>query len=253
MLGATFGPGVALAEELPTLKAGLWESTVITSSSVAPLGTYRQCMDGTIHLEDLVRATGGMCDLKWKRAGDRIETETSCKLGIVSARGKGSITGDFNSKLRIETTSSVSMDEPSPGAPQIILPDADETNAFKPNENGAIVGAFGESGSELLFVLKQGQFTKIALPNGKPVSQDDGGMNSRGEIVGTYCDVALPCLIGPADNHGFLLSGDQLSTIDVAGGAATALTAINARGDIVGAYTDAHGQTHALLLERHGR
>jgi uncharacterized membrane protein len=135
----------------------------------------------------------------------------------------------------------------------IDVPDADETNAFKPNENGAIVGAFGESGSELLFVLKQGQFTKIALPNGKPVSQDDGGMNSRGEIVGTYCDVALPCLIGPADNHGFLLSGDQLSTIDVAGGAATALTAINARGDIVGAYTDAHGQTHALLLERHGR
>jgi hypothetical protein len=104
---------------------------VITGSSAASLGTYRQCMDGTIHLEELVRATGGMCDLKWKRAGDRIETETNCKLGIVSAKGKGSITGDFNSKLRIETTSTVSMDEPSPGAPQIILPDADETTVLE--------------------------------------------------------------------------------------------------------------------------
>ena len=135
----------------------------------------------------------------------------------------------------------------------IDVPDANETNAFKPNENGAIVGAFGESGSELLFVLRQGQFSTIALSNGKPVSQDDGGINSRGEIVGTYCDVALPCLIGPTDNHGFLLSGDQLTTIDVPGGAATALTGINARGDIVGAFTDSHGQTHALLLERHDR
>ena len=131
LFGTAFGRGAALAEELPTLKAGLWESTVITSSAAAPPGTYRQCMDGTIHLEELVRATGGACDLKWKRAGDRIETETNCKLGMVSAKGKGSITGDFNSKLRIETTSTVSMDDPPPGAPQITLPNADQTTVLE--------------------------------------------------------------------------------------------------------------------------
>ena len=131
VFGAAFGPSIALAEDLPTLKAGLWESTVITGSAAAPQGTYRQCMDGTIHLDDLVRATGGVCDLKWKRAGDRIETETNCKLGIVSAKGKGSITGDFNSKLRIETTSTVSMDEPSSGAPQIALPNVDQTTVLE--------------------------------------------------------------------------------------------------------------------------
>jgi uncharacterized membrane protein len=131
------------------------------------------------------------------------------------------------------------------------VPGGNETNAFKPNELGAIVGGFGEDGSELLFVRRHGRFAKIALPNGKPISQDDGGINGRGEIVGTYCNGAPPCLIGPTDNHGFLLVGRQLRTIDVEGATATALTAINAQGDIVGGYTDSSGVAHALLLERH--
>jgi uncharacterized membrane protein len=134
----------------------------------------------------------------------------------------------------------------------IDVPDGNETNAFKPSENGSIVGGFGESGSELLFVLRNGQFTTTALPNGKPISQDDGGINSRGDIVGTYCNGAPPCLVGPSDNHGFLLSGDQLTTIDVTGATSTALTAVNSRGDIVGGYTDAGGHAHAMLMVRHG-
>jgi len=134
----------------------------------------------------------------------------------------------------------------------IDVPGGNETNAFKPNNNGAIVGGFGESGTELLFVLKNGQLTTMALPNGKPVTQDDGGMNARGDIVGTYCDGAPPCLIGPSDNHGFLLSDGQLTRIDVAGATATELTAINARGDMVGGYTDASAKVHSFLLEGHG-
>ena len=134
----------------------------------------------------------------------------------------------------------------------IDVPGGNETNAFKPNNNGAIVGGFGQSGTELLFVLKNGQLTTMALPNGKPVTQDDGGMNARGDIVGTYCDGAPPCLIGPSDNHGFLLSDGQLTTIDVAGATATELTAINARGDMVGGYTDAGGKVHSFLLGGHG-
>lgn len=135
----------------------------------------------------------------------------------------------------------------------IDVPGGTETNAFKPNEFGAIVGGFGESGTEQLFVLRHGHFATMALPNGKAISQDDGGMNGWGEIVGTYCNGAPPCLIGPTDNHGFLLVGHQLRTIDVDGATATALTAINAQGDIVGGYTDANGVAHAFLLERRGR
>lgn len=77
-------------------------------------------------------------------------------------------------------------------------------------------------------------------------------MNARGDIVGTYCEGAPPCPAGPSNNHGFVLSRGQLSTIDVPGAAATSLTAIHARGDIVGGYTDTSGHTHGLLLERYG-
>jgi uncharacterized membrane protein len=134
----------------------------------------------------------------------------------------------------------------------IDVPDGNETNAFKSSENGTIVGGFGESGNELLFVLRSGQLTTMALPNGKPITQDNGGVNARGEIVGTYCQGTPPCLVGPTNNHGFVLSGDQLTTIDVTGATATALTGINARGDIVGGYTGTDGHAHGLLLERQG-
>lgn len=134
----------------------------------------------------------------------------------------------------------------------IDVPGSNETNAFKPSENGAIVGGFGDGSSEQLFVLRNGEFTTMELPNGKPITQDDGGIDARGDIVGTYCNGAPPCLLGPTDNHGFLLTGDQLTTIDVPGANATSLTAINARGDIVGGYTDVGGHTHGLLLEGHG-
>jgi hypothetical protein len=70
--------------------------------------------------------------------------------------------------------------------------------------------------------------------------------------VGTYCEGTPPCLVGPTNNHGFVLSGDQLTTIDVTGATATALTGINARGDIVGGYTGTDGHAHGLLLERQG-
>lgn len=133
------------------------------------------------------------------------------------------------------------------------VPGSTETNAFKANESGAIVGGFGDAGSEVLFVLKNGALTTMALSNGKPITQDDGGMNARGDIVGTFCDGPPPCLVGPVDNHGFVLSGDRLTTIDVPGANATSLTAINARGDIVGGYTDVSGHTHGLLLQSHDR
>ena len=160
-----------------------------------------------------------------------------CTLAVCLAPGAGSFHG-FLFRDGVFTT--------------IDVPGSNETNAFKPSDNGAIVGGFGESGSELLFVLTDGQFTTKALSNGKPITQDDGGINARGDIVGTYCNGAPPCLVGPTDNHGFLLRGDHLTTIDVPGANATSLTAINARGDIVGGYTDASGHTHGLLLEDHG-
>lgn len=131
------------------------------------------------------------------------------------------------------------------------VPGAIETDAFKINGSGQIAGGFvTASHEEELFVQKKTSLTMMALPNGKPVTLDNGGMNERGDIVGTYCDSAKPCQLTPFGTHGFLISGDEFRTIDIPGAVATAAIGINARGDIVGSYTDTNGRVHGFLLSR---
>lgn len=131
------------------------------------------------------------------------------------------------------------------------VPGALETDAFKINDSGQIVGGFVTAGHEEdLFLWKKNALTMIALPNGKPVSLDNGGINERGDVVGVYCDGAPPCLIVPTGTHGFLISGDEFRTIDIPGAPATAAIGINARGDIVGSYSDVNRQVHGFLLSR---
>ena len=131
---------------------------------------------------------------------------------------------------------------------------ASETDAFKLAPNGDVVGGFTQSGGpEQLFVFSHGQFATYALPNGKSASLDNGGTDSQGDIVGTYCNGGFPCLLGPTGTHGFLLSrrGD-LTAIDYPGAAATGATAINARGDIVGGWTDAAAVGRGFVLRGRG-
>jgi hypothetical protein len=112
-------PAILLADELPAFKAGLWESRMASPDGSIPATTFKQCMDGKIDIEGMMRQTGGLCSMTWKRVGDRIETESSCKMGSISSTGKGVVTGDFNSKLRIETTSVVKMDNMPAGMPKL--------------------------------------------------------------------------------------------------------------------------------------
>jgi uncharacterized membrane protein len=132
----------------------------------------------------------------------------------------------------------------------IDVPGATETNAFKLQANGTIVGGVSQSGVEGLFVYRHGEFSTFGLPNGKNITLDNGGVNARGDIVGTYCDLPGICLIGPFPTHGFLWTGGELTTIDYPGARATAALGINERGDIVGGYIDASGQPRGFLLSR---
>jgi uncharacterized membrane protein len=130
------------------------------------------------------------------------------------------------------------------------VPGALETDLFKVNSPGRIVGGFLTADhKEQISLLTNGNLTVLAPPGGQPVSLDNGGINERGDIVGTYCDWALPCLITPVGTHGFLISGGAFTTIDVPGASATAAIGINARGDVVGSYSDAKG-VHGFLLSR---
>ena len=133
----------------------------------------------------------------------------------------------------------------------IDAPDALRSHLFKMNSRGQAVGGFVSSaGHEESLIWEKNRLTLMALPNGKPVSLDNGGINERGDIVGTYCDTAVPCAISPTGNHGFLISNDEFTTIDLPGVVSTAALGINARGDIVGAYFNSTGGAHGFLLTR---
>jgi uncharacterized membrane protein len=135
------------------------------------------------------------------------------------------------------------------------VPGANETSPFKLEPNGTLAGVFTDAGGPgRLFVLSNGQFTTYPPLNGKPITEDNGGVDPHGDIVGTYCDVSMPCLLASADSHGFLLSrGGDLTTIDIPGAVMTGATGINARGDVVGGYLQANSFPKGfLLLSHHG-
>ena len=160
-----------------------------------------------------------------------------CTLAVCTAPG----TGDFHGFLFHDGEFTM-----------VNVPNADETNPFKLQPRGAIVGGFDNvGGAAQLFVLADGAFSTFALPNAKSIAEDNGGTNARGDIVGTYCDVAVPCLVFAAGNHGFLLSDGALTTVDAPGASATAATGINSRGDIVGGYVNSSGQGRGFLLSAH--
>jgi uncharacterized membrane protein len=128
------------------------------------------------------------------------------------------------------------------------VPGSIETNAWKINDRGDIVGGFGTPDRRIeLFVLGRGEFSTFPLPNGMPLSEDNGGINALGDIVGKYCD-ASPCKIGPT-GHGFVFSGGALTTIDIPGALATAAFGINARREIVGGYFDASKVLHGYVMQ----
>jgi uncharacterized membrane protein len=133
----------------------------------------------------------------------------------------------------------------------IDVPGARGTNAWKINGRGDVVGGYTDAdGKGLVFLLERhnGRFTTIDLPAVVEISVDNGGINSRRELAGTYCDIA-PCTGESLASHGFLLSEGRSTTIDVPGAIRTIAFGINERGDIVGGYADGAG-FHGFLLGR---
>jgi uncharacterized membrane protein len=80
----------------------------------------------------------------------------------------------------------------------------------------------GESNSKREF-----QFTTIDVPGA--LSTSAGGINARGEIVGSYVD-------GNGRSHGYLLRDGQFTTIDFPGSAFTEAGGVGPEGDVVGDY-----------------
>jgi uncharacterized membrane protein len=137
----------------------------------------------------------------------------------------------------------------------IDFPGALETHAYKIDPRGQILGSYlGPEGRSHLFLLSEGGFRTIDFPGAfeTPTDGGDAGINPEGYIVSFYCAAPpLPCK--PENFHGFLLSEDEFTTIDVPGAVGTGATGINPRGDIVGFYFPDASHSLGFLWTRGGR
>jgi hypothetical protein len=124
----------------------------------------------------------------------------------------------------------------------INVPSALSTSTVAINDNGDIAGFYTDSGGVVHgFLDDHGQFTTVSAP-GATFTQLLG-LNDRGIAVGQ--DV-----VGGV-THGIIYNSHtgaftQLDAPNAAG--FTLFNGINDKGDIVGFYTDATGNTHGLLV-----
>src|SRR5215216_699334 len=81
-------------------------------------------------------------------------------------------------------------------------------------------------------------FTTIDVPGS--ISTVAYGINTAGQIVGSFRDAGLPGF----PNRGFLKDGTTFITIDVPGAEWTEAHGINIAGQIVGTFSDTTGGLH---------
>jgi len=157
------------------------------------------------------------------------------------------------------------------------------------NDQGDVVGAyFDDDGNEHGFLLKKDVLTTIDVPFSGSVGTQLNAINNSGVIVGTWVDDAFTAhgfvyqngnfahldypgaldtfpsgisargeIVGNWDTdqstigHGFLIYRGQFVSIDVPDAAAdsTAANGVNERGQIVGIYADADGNSHGFLTD----
>ena len=119
--------------------------------------------------------------------------------------------------------------------------DSTGTRLIGINDRGQIVGFYQDSAPAPAdrrshgLLLSDDKYTTLDVPgaeDGKTIAQ---GINNRGQIVGLYATTVN----GP--NHGFVLNDGVYTKVDVPGSSWTAITSINAKGEIVGACGDADG------------
>jgi len=111
------------------------------------------------------------------------------------------------------------------------VPGTTQTLAFGINNRGTVVGTADGQG----FIYSDGSYSLFNAPGG---IQSYGGINANGEIVGN------------SGNHAFIMKNGVLTPYDVPGAKFTIAFAVNARGEIVGAFGDPiTGRTRGFLLD----
>jgi hypothetical protein len=112
------------------------------------------------------------------------------------------------------------------------------------NKKGTFAGSYEDTSSGQIFGYtgKNAEFKKLFKLKGITTTGIAGrGINDAGEIVGWYADAS-------GIQHGFLLNGKKVTTVDDPGGA-TNLEGINNNGEVSGLYTDASGSRHGFTYD----
>ena len=105
------------------------------------------------------------------------------------------------------------------------------------------MGLYGMAGKTHGFLLSDGQFTTIDVPQALGATTWD--INPSGTMVGFYTD-AKGVLQAYSDRNG------DFETLIFPGAPTGCAFGIDPQGDIVGQYADTHGITHGFLLSRAG-
>ena len=109
----------ALALDLPTRKAGLWEIKMeFQGHSRLPMQTMRQCTDATSD-KLMTYNFGGSAQHCQKqdftRSGNAIVIDSVCTFGGTTSTSHAVVSGDFNSAYTVEVTSTRAGGPPIPG------------------------------------------------------------------------------------------------------------------------------------------
>jgi hypothetical protein len=100
---------LAAQTQIPTRKAGLWESTMSGTSSLAAAGggKIKHCIDAST---DQAAMTGAMAGKACEqgpivKTAAGYEMEATCKMGGMTSKSKSIVSGDFNSQVTVDVTS----------------------------------------------------------------------------------------------------------------------------------------------------
>lgn len=142
LIAAMLGAGLAVAQDMPKRKSGLWEITMDRGAAAAgkgtPAMTMSQCIDQA--KDDLFRQMGQQMEREnkcsrsnVKQSAGRLSFDASCDFGTMKTSSNTVITGDFNSAYKVEVHSK--FDPPMMGKSEgTTLMEAKWVGACKPGQ-----------------------------------------------------------------------------------------------------------------------
>jgi hypothetical protein len=99
----------ALAQDMPSRKAGLWEMTMTLEGRSMPPQTMQQCIDASTDkaMQDMSQGMRGQTCSKreMNKVGNTIVFDSVCSVGAGTATSHGVVSGDFNSAYTVKINS----------------------------------------------------------------------------------------------------------------------------------------------------